>query len=91
MPDTQEIWRKENEVLGTASFEFQSLQFGNHDLHEHLMDFTPDDIDYLIISDESEREEFIQNILTAKSRFNKNIKLKLVSKILSVEKIHNDI
>ncbi|SHI46212.1 hypothetical protein [Lutispora thermophila] len=54
------------------------------------LDFSPQDISYIIIDKEQERSEIIKAIKEAKSRFDTDTKELVFSKIISLEQILND-
>jgi hypothetical protein len=54
------------------------------------LDFTPNDISYIIISNEEERPEIISAIKQAKSHFNSDTIELVFSKIISLKQILND-
>lgn len=63
----------------------------NEDLKKYVLKFTPEDINCLIIKNESERLGFIRWIKTTKGRFSLDDVEVLCSKIMTVEQIRNDI
>lgn len=59
---------------------------------EHLnLSFEPDDIQYLIVKNDSEINELITHLEKVKGRFDLQTRLRLTSRILTIDQIHNDI
>lgn len=75
-----------NKLLGE-----ETLKRKNEQLKKHKLTFEPDDIEYLIISKESERHNLINSIQNIKSKYSEDIILILISKIISAEQILTDI
>ena len=67
------------------------LKRKNKLLKDYRLSFEPDDIEYLIVSQESERLDFINSIKRIKSKYDDDKKLILISKIISAEQILTDI
>jgi len=63
----------------------------NSTLNHIRLEFTPDDIKYLVVESESDIIELINHLNHAKSRFDEPTKNRLASRILTVEQIQNDI
>lgn len=53
--------------------------------------FQPDDIKYLIVENENDISSMISHLKSAKSRFDRNTIERLVSRILTVDQINNDV
>lgn len=58
----------------------------------HLkLNFTPEDIKYLIVEKDDERIELIKHLEAVKGRFNEDIRRRLASRILTADQIEKDI
>jgi abortive phage resistance protein AbiGi (putative antitoxin) len=78
-------------LLNEKMFDEETLKRKNELLEDYKLSFEPDDIEYLIISKESERFELINNIQRIKSKYTDDKRLILISKIISAEQILTDI
>lgn len=58
---------------------------------EHKLTFNPEDIRYLIVDNDSERLDLINHLELAKSRFDRDTRRRLASRILTAEQIENDV
>lgn len=77
---------KENEYI-ILDRDYNKL---NKQLNNYKLTFEPDDISYIIIEKEEERQEFVQDIWERKENYSEEKKLILITKIISSEQILND-
>lgn len=56
-----------------------------------ILDFTPDDIQYLIVQNDYEINELIEHLEEVKGRFDPKTRSRLTSRILTIDQIQNDI
>ena len=78
-------------LLNDKKFGEENLRRKNDLLKDYKLSFEPDDIEYLIVSQESERLDLINSIKRIKSKYDDDKKLILISKIISAEQILTDI
>ena len=78
-------------LLNDKKFDENILREKNDLLIDYKLSFEPDDIEYLIVSQESERLDLIYSIKRIKEKYDDDRKLILISKIISAEQILTDI
>ncbi|MES2726482.1 MAG: abortive infection system antitoxin AbiGi family protein [Bacteroidota bacterium] len=62
----------------------------NEEIENEKLSFDPDDINYIIVKNESERDSIIKALESVKGKFPLDQVKRLTSRILSVEQIRND-
>lgn len=86
-------WRYVPEGLAKDNYIVLECDY-NDKLQERLnnfkLEFEPDDISYIIIEKEEERQELVQDIWEIKDNYSEEKKLILITKIITSEQILND-
>lgn len=62
----------------------------NNSIKNHVLEFEPDDIKYIIIQDESEIKEFLSLLRSAKGKYSHDIVEALMTKIITSKQIKED-
>jgi hypothetical protein len=77
-------------VVREDEFKGPLLEHENEMLKKAKLSFEPNDINYIIIEDESEREDILENINNIKWKYEERIRKVLLSKIISSRNIFLD-
>lgn len=77
-------------MLKEEEFNSPMLSEENEKLKNAKLHFQPDDINYIIIKEESERLDMINEISWIKEKYDDNTRRILLSKVISAEQIHQD-
>jgi hypothetical protein len=77
-------------VIREDEYKAPLLQDENEKLKKAKLSFEPNDINYIIIEDESEREDILENINNIKWKYEDRIRKVLLSKIISSKSIFVD-
>jgi len=78
-------------MLLEAQFAEPILELENDKLKKSKLKFEPDDINYIIIKDESERLDLIKKIDRIKEKYEHDTKSVLLSKIITAKQISQDL